>query len=122
MSHIVTIQTEVRDPQALRAACVRLGLAEPTSGTATLFSGAATGLLVALPDWKYPVVVDVQDGQVHYDNYGGRWGDQHRLDQLLQAYAVEKAGLEARKNGYTVIEQPLSDGSIKLTIHVGGAA
>ena len=121
MSHIVTIHTEIRDPEALRKACVRLGLAEPTSGTATLFSGDATGLMVALPDWNYPVVVDVQDGQLHYDNYGGQWGEQRHLDQLLQAYAVEKARLEARRAGYAMTEQPLADGSIKLTIQVGGA-
>lgn len=36
--------------------------------------------------------------------------------------AFEKAKLEARKQGHTVREQPLSDGSIKLTVQVGGAA
>ena len=36
--------------------------------------------------------------------------------------AVEKAKLEARRKGHTVFEQPLSDGSIKLTIQVGGVA
>ena len=122
MSHIVTIHTEIHDPQALRAACVRLGLAEPTSGTVTLFSGKATGLMVALPGWEYPVVVDVQRGQLRYDNFGSRWGEQSQLDQLLQAYAVEKARLEARKEGHTVTEQALADGSIRLTVEVGGAA
>jgi hypothetical protein len=34
---------------------------------------------------------------------------------------VEKARLEARKQGYDVVEQALGDGSIKLTVHVGGA-
>ena len=58
MSHIVTIKTEVRDPQAVASACRRLGLPEPVHGTATLFSGEATGLLVKLPDWLYPVVLD----------------------------------------------------------------
>jgi len=36
--------------------------------------------------------------------------------------AFEKTKLEARKKGHSVLEQPLEDGSIKLTIHVGGAA
>jgi hypothetical protein len=35
---------------------------------------------------------------------------------------VEKARLEARKRGHRVVEQALPDGSIKLTISVGGAA
>lgn len=33
----------------------------------------------------------------------------------------EKASLEARKAGHSVIEKPLEDGSIKLTLNVGGA-
>jgi hypothetical protein len=37
MSHIVQIQTEVRDAAAIVAACRRIGLAEPTAGTARLF-------------------------------------------------------------------------------------
>src|SRR5690606_1605931 len=36
MSHIVTIQTEVRDLAAVRAACKRLELDEPKTGTAKL--------------------------------------------------------------------------------------
>ena len=44
MSHIVEIRTEVRDPTAVAAACRRLGLPEPVRGTATLYSGEATGL------------------------------------------------------------------------------
>ncbi len=35
---------------------------------------------------------------------------------------VEKVKLEARRRGYTATEQPLADGSIKLTVHVGGGS
>jgi hypothetical protein len=122
MSHIVVIKTQVRDPAALAAACTRLGLAAPTQGTAELFSGNASGLLVNLPGWRFPVVVDIQAGQVHYDNFNGAWGNQTELDRLLQAYAIEKARIEARKAGHAVTEQPLPDGSVKLTIHLGGAS
>jgi hypothetical protein len=122
MSHIVTIKTEIRDPTALDAACRRLGLSEPVRGTARLFTSQAEGLIVHLPDWRYPVVIDTDTHQVQYDNYGGQWGKQSQLDRLLQAYAVEKTKIESRRGGYTVTEQPLSDGSIKLTIQTGGAA
>jgi len=122
MSHIVTIKTEVRDAAAVQAACRRLGLSEPVQGKARLFSGEVSGLVVNLPGWQYPVVCDPDSGQVRYDNFGGRWGDQKELDRFLQAYAVEKAKIEARKKGHTVTEQPLADGSIKLTIQVNGGA
>jgi hypothetical protein len=122
VSHIVTIATEVRDPDAVAAACKRLGLPEPVHGTATLFEGQATGLLVNLPGWLYPVVCDTATGSVRFDNYGGRWGEPAQLDRLIQAYAVEKARIEAMKRGHSVSEQSLADGSIQLTIQVGGAS
>ena len=55
-----------------------------------------------------------------FDNYLGKWGEQRELDRLLQMYAVEKAKIEARRRGHAVTEQPLSDGSVKLTIQVTG--
>ena len=122
MSHIISIKTELRDPEAVASACRRLGLAEPADGTVKLFESEATGLLVKLSGWLYPVVVDVASGQVRYDNYGGAWGEQRQLDRFLQIYALEKATIEARKHGHSVVEQPLTDGSVKLTINVGGAA
>ena len=122
MSHIVTIATEIRDPDAVAAACRRLGLSEPVQGTATLFEGQATGLLVKLPGWLYPVVCDTSTGQIRFDNYNQAWGRKEELDRLLQAYAVERARIEARKRGHSVVEQSLADGSIKLTITVGGVA
>jgi hypothetical protein len=116
MSHIVTVQTKVHDPAAVRAACKRLGLPEAAEGTARLNSGEATGLVVRLPGWQYPVVIDALTGTLRYDNFEGRWGDQAQLDRFLQAYAVERAKSEARKKGYAVAEQALEDGSIKLQI------
>jgi hypothetical protein len=69
-----------------------------------------------------PVVVDTAAGAVRFDHYNGAWGNPVELDRLLQAYAVEKARLEARKAGHAITELPLPDGSIKLTIQVGGGA
>ena len=120
MSHIVTIQTKLHDPAAVAAACKRLGLDPPTEGVAQLFAGSAAGLLVRLPGWRYPLVIDVLTGTLQYDNYGGSWGEPAHLDRLLQAYAVEKVRIEARAKGYSLTEQPLQDGSIRLQIHEGG--
>ena len=74
MSHIVTIATEARDAEALCLGCERLGLERPVHRTAKLFTAEATGYCVELPDWRYPVVCDVESGSVHYDNFNGRWG------------------------------------------------
>ena len=122
MSHIVTVATEVRDPVAVASACRRLGLTEPEQGTVKLFETEASGLLVQFPEWLYPCVCELANGTLRYDNYGGSWGDPVQLDRFLQSYAVEKAFLEARKRGHAVTEHALADGSIRLTIQVGGAA
>jgi hypothetical protein len=122
LSHIVTIETEVRDAAAVRAACKRLGLAEPVEGKTKLYSGEASGLALQLPGWQYPVVCDTASGQVHFDNFSGRWGEQKQLDRFLQIYAVEKCRIEARRKSHTMTEQQLPDGSIKLTVRVTGGA
>ncbi len=122
MSHIVTIQTEVRDVAAINAACRRLQLDQPVLGEHRLYSSTIRGWGVQLPDWRYPIVCQTDTGRIEYDHFQGRWGDPQRLDEFLQSYAVEKAKIEARKRGHTTIEQPLADGSIQLTIHTGANA
>ncbi len=122
MSHIVEIKTQVRDPAAVAAACQRLGLAPPAQKTVELYSTTETGLAVQLPGWKFPVVCDLAGGSLKFDNFNGLWGEQKELNRFLQAYAVEMAKLEARRKGHTVTEQPLADGSVKLTIQVAGGA
>lgn len=119
LSHIVTIKTRVTDPAAVAAACRRLQFPEPVAGTTQLYSDEVSGLLVQLPRWQYPVVIDTASGTVHFDNYNGHWGNQVELDKLLQMYAVEKIRLESRAKGFTVTEQPLADGSIKLQVLEG---
>lgn len=116
MSHIVSIQTRVHDRAAITAACARLGLKAPAEGTADLFSGSASGLLVHFRDWQYPAVIDTLTGTIRYDNFGGAWGSQEHLSQFLKTYAVEKVKLEARKRGHTVNEHAQADGSVRLQI------
>ena len=122
MSHIVQVHTQVRDPVAIEAACQRLKLPQPQFGVTQLFNAQAIGWQVQLPQWRYPAVCDTALGVIHYDNFEGRWGDPKHLDQFLQAYAIEKCRLEARRAGHTVIEQHLEGGFVKLTVQVGAAA
>ncbi len=122
MSHIVSIRTQVRDAVAVHSACQRLQWAVPVSGRHRMFSGELEGLAVHVPDWRYPLVCDLPTGTLHYDLYEGRWGDALLLDRFKQSYAVEKAKLEARRQGRFVSEQALSDGTIRLSVQVQGAS
>jgi hypothetical protein len=73
LSQIVQVTTQVRDPDAAALACRRLGLDAPVHGTAQLYSGTATGLLVSLPGWCYPAVFDTATCAVHFDDFAGAW-------------------------------------------------
>ena len=117
MSHTVTIRTQIRDFHAIQAACERLKLPQPTQGDVRLFDRVAQGIGVQLDDWRFPVCID-SDGKLLYDNFGGFWGLPEKLDQFQQAYAVCKATIEARKQGYTCMESLLADGSIRLSVMV----
>jgi hypothetical protein len=116
----VTIKTQVRDTAAVAAACRRLALPRPVHGTADLYSGQATGLLVQLPGWLYPAVVETATGTVRYDNYNGAWGDENHLHRFIQAYVIEQTRIEARKKSYMTTEQSLADGPILVDIEVRG--
>ena len=70
MSHIVTIQVEVKDFDAIKSACRRLDLKEPIFGKATVFETELEGVIVELSNWIYPVVCNLETGKVKYDTYG----------------------------------------------------
>jgi len=91
-------------------------------GKTRLYQNEVEGLAVQLPGWDYPAVANLASGELAYDNMNGYWGDGKELDRFLQAYAVEKTKIEARRRGHSVTEQPLADGSIKVTVQVGAAA
>lgn len=118
MSHTVNIRTQIRDFHAIQAACQRLNLPQPIQGEVRLFDRIAQGIGVQLDGWRFPVCIE-SDGNLLFDNFGGFWGLPEKLDQFQQAYAVEKAKLEARKQGYQCMESVLADGSIRLNVLVG---
>jgi len=117
VSHTVTIKTKITDLAAIQAACQRLKLLQPIQGEVRLFDRVAQGIGVQLDGWRFPLCIE-SAGNLLFDNFGGFWGVPEKLDQFQQAYAVEKAKLEARKQGYTCQESVLADGSIRLNVLV----
>ncbi|QDT16553.1 DUF1257 domain-containing protein [Alienimonas californiensis] len=122
MSHIVTVAAKATDPAALAAACDRLKLPPPQTDTVTYFDRSVqTGLTIRPPGFVYPIVCDVETGDLYHDTYEGRWGDECFVGRLLQAYAVEKTKLQARARGHRCMETALADGSVRLTVTAGAA-
>lgn len=79
----------------------------------------ASGLLVQLPGWRYPLAIDTASGTIRFDNFNQHWGEEAELRSFMQMYAVEACRIEARKKGMTVTEQALADGSIRLNLSEG---
>jgi len=118
VSHTVTIKTKITDLTAIQAACQRLKLPQPTKGEVRLFDRVAQGIGVQLDTWRFPICIEA-DGNLLFDNFQGMWGSTEMLDKFQQAYAVEKAKLEARKQVYQCSESVMADGSIRLNVLVG---
>ena len=126
MSHFTTIETQVRDLDALREACEDLGLqllsGVPCRGYAGATRKAAHVIrlkgpydiaVVPGPDNAFSLTCDWWDGHVAKET-----GPQH--GRLLQAYGVRKTMREARTRGLRVNRKLETDGSILLTLE-GGA-
>lgn len=119
MSHTVSVATEVNSESALKKAAERVGAAWLGQGTHRVYSRNYTGLGVQLRGWQHPAVFDVAAKKVHTDTYNGNWGSMDRLDEIHQAYAVERLREEAVSRGDIVTsEQVLQDGSVRLEVEV----
>ena len=108
MSHLATIKTEVRDPVAIRAASARLKLKEPTIANDTAS--------VPLTTWGR-ADVNLKTGEVRYDTDYRR-----QFNAFMQAYAIEKTKIEAKRKGHLVTESPMAGGKVKVTITLAGGA
>ena len=125
MSHFTTIQTQVRDLDALRAALGELGvtLLEKTNARGYAGNTLKGDYVIRLkgpydialnktPDGSYGLTTDWWDGHVERE-VGSKFG------RLLQLYGIHKTTIEARKRGHMVQRKAQKDGSVKLVI--GGA-
>jgi hypothetical protein len=115
MSHVATVKVRLKDAACLEAACRELGVSlrnEPHE--VALFSGSIRAKAsFALPGWIYPVAVQ-DDGQVKYDNYGGRWGPMGELNKVLVRYSELVAVRHARRLGMKIRREELPGGGVVL--------
>ena len=122
MSHFVTIQTQIRDLDALREACTELGVELLQGVQARGFNGA---LLPAdhVIRLKGPYDVALQASSDQCLQLSTDWWNGHvaaevgpGFGRLLQLYAVHKTVREARRKRLSVRRQQQQDGSIKLVL------
>ena len=122
MSHFTTIETQIKDIEALKAACNEFGLTVVQNSQARGYGnrthqgeyviklkGPFDIALNRQANGSYQLITDWWDGHVEKE-VGTKFG------KLLQLYGVHKAMMEARRKGYSVSRGILKDGAIKLCI------
>ncbi|MBI3852725.1 MAG: DUF1257 domain-containing protein [Verrucomicrobia bacterium] len=121
MSHFTTIQTQIKDIEALREACAEMGFDLLQNSEARGIGTQQRGEYVIR--LKGSCDIALQREANHTYGLGTDWWGGHvekevgqNYGRLLQLYAVHKASREARKRGLSVQRALRTDGSIKLTI------
>jgi len=46
---------------------------------------------VQLPEWRYPVVAQLDAGELRFDNYNGHWGKPEHLDKCVNRFFLSTA-------------------------------
>lgn len=128
MSHFTTIQTQVRDLNALAAACLEMDLSFVANGQCRGYAGI-TRQAPHVIQLKGPYDIAVDPSPEKDGTYGltTDWWDGHAAKEvgegygrLLQTYGVHKTTREAQLRGLRVSQKQQQDGSILLTLE-GGA-
>ena len=118
MSHIVTVETMLKNPASISKACKRLKWKCVEKGVGVFYNGSSeSGCVVNPTDWKYPIVIK-KDGVVDVDTYNGSLGDINDLSRLKQYYALEETKTTLSTQGLYGYEEEHEDGSITLTPEV----
>ena len=127
MSHFTTIQTQIRDLDALHDACVELDLKLLSNTTCRGYAGV-TRPAPHVIRLKGPYDVAVEPSPEKDGSYGltTDWWDGHAAKEvgtgysrLLQSYGVHKTMREARSRGLRTTRRLEADGSILLTLEGG---
>ena len=127
MSHFTTIQTQIRDLEALRDASVELGLKLLANTPCRGYAGM-TRTAPHVIKLKGPYDIAVEPSKENDGSYGltTDWWDGHVAKEvgigygrLLQSYGIHKTIREARSRGLRSTRRVEADGSVLLTLEGG---
>ena len=127
MSHFATIQTQIRDLDALRDACGEMNLGFTANAKCRGYAGV-TRLAPHVIQLKGPYDIAVDPSPEKDGTYGltTDWWDGHVAKEvgagygrLLQSYGICKTMREARNRGLRVSRKQEQDGSVLLTLEGG---
>ncbi len=126
MSHFTTIQTQIRDVDALEAACTELGVELLRNTEARGFNHTTRhGELVVRLKGPYDIAASRAEGSLENAPYelATDWWNGHveaevgpNYGRLLQLYGVHKTIREANRKRLRVTRHQENDGSIRITL------
>ncbi len=127
MSHFTTIQTQIKDIEALRDACAELGLRLVPDSNCRGYGGVVRPAPHVIKlNGPYDIAVDPPPGNNGTIGLTTDWWDGHvarevgeNYGRLLQAYGVNKTIREARLRGLRTIRRNEADGTVLLTLEGG---
>lgn len=122
MSHWTEIKTQIKDPEALRAAVAELGLTLEPNAMARGYNGnEVRAEFVIKCKGPYDIAVNKEPNGCY--GFKTDWWQGHvarevgqNFQKLIQLYGVHKATIEARRKGLTVQRTLQANGSVKLVI------
>jgi len=127
MSHFTTIQTQIRDLEALHDACVEMDLKFVANANCRGYAGI-TRQAPHVIKLKGPYDIAVDPSPEQDGTYGltTDWWDGHAAREvgigygrLLQSYGIHKTIREARSRGLRTTRRIEADGSVLLTLEGG---
>ena len=127
MSHFATIQTQIRDLEALGCACAELGLRLVPDSTCRGYAGVVRQAphVIKLRG-PYDIAVHPSAEKDGTYNLSTDWWDGHvagevgaGFGRLLQSYGVHKTIREAALRGLRTTRRTEADGTILLTLEGG---
>lgn len=127
MSHFTTIQTQIRDLEALADACAEMNLGFVANAQCRGYAGI-TRQAPHVIRLRGPYDIAVEPAKENDGTYGltTDWWDGHvenevgkNYGRLLQNYGIHKTTREARLRGLRVNRRQEQDGSILLTLEGG---
>ena len=123
MSHFTTIQTQIRDAEALEDACAELGVELLRDAQARGYAEQKRhGDLVIRLRGPYDIAANRSETNDAYELTTDWWGGHVENEvgpeygRLIQLYGVHKTIREAQKKRLRVTRRQETDGSIKLTL------
>lgn len=127
MSHFTTIQTEVRDLDALHNACIEMDLKLASEVMCRGYGGInRTAHRIIQLKGPYDIAVDPSEKNDGSFNLTTDWWNGHvekevgaGYGRLLQTYGVHKTLIEARRRGLRATRRQQDDGCILVTLEGG---